>query len=48
MLLLSLGIDSHVVGWTLLKREMMINTVYFHSFLHGRKSKKNLSILLVY
>ncbi|WP_264770144.1 tRNA uracil 4-sulfurtransferase ThiI [Coxiella burnetii] len=41
LLLLSGGIDSPVAGWTLLKRGMMIDAVYFHSFPYtGEKAKE--------
>ena len=41
LLLLSGGIDSPVAGWTLLKRGMMIDAIYFYSFPYtGEKAKE--------
>lgn len=41
LLLLSGGIDSPVAGWTLLKRGMAIDAIYFHSFPYtGEKAKE--------
>lgn len=41
LLLLSGGIDSPVAGWTLLKRGMAIDALYFHSFPYtGEKAKE--------
>lgn len=41
LLLLSGGIDSPVAGWALLKRGMLIDAVYFHSFPYtGEKAKQ--------
>ena len=41
LLLLSGGIDSPMAGWTLLKRGMAIDALYFHSFPYtGEKAKE--------
>lgn len=41
LLLLSGGIDSPVAGWSLMKRGMLIDAIYFHSFPYtGEKAKE--------
>jgi thiamine biosynthesis protein ThiI len=41
LLLLSGGIDSPVAGWSLMKRGMLIDAIYFHSFPYtGDKAKE--------